>query len=92
MDLFPREGKYGHAMAADVIKRSKINGQFMTPVAMMVANFNKPTTDIPSLLTHYELHVFYHEFGHLMHELLSENEYASLSGFSVEMDFIECPS
>ena len=35
---------------------------------------------------------FFHEFGHIMHNMCSEATYASYAGGNVEMDFVELPS
>ena len=57
-----------------------------------VCNFTKPTEEKPSLLDHGEVVTFFHEFGHVMHHLLSETRFHRFSSFRVEQDFVEAPS
>lgn len=93
LDLHPREGKYTHAAVETLVSgRLMPDGTYREPVAAMVANFPKPTPGAPALLAHGEVLDFLHEFGHVMHVVLTEARDASLSGFEVAMDFVEAPS
>lgn len=93
MDLFPREGKYKHAAAFTLIKgRELASGSYQKPVSAVVANFTKPTETAPSLLKHGEVETYFHEFGHIMHQILTRARHGRLSGTSVARDFVEAPS
>ena len=95
LDLYPREGKFGHACMANVIsghETSLGSEEYMAPFATIITNFPKPSASHPSLLSHYEVEVLLHEFGHLMHETLTEAKYHSQAGTSVAWDFVETPS
>jgi thimet oligopeptidase len=83
-DLFPREGKFTHAAAWPVRGASRRVGR--TPITVMVANFDRHG------LTHDEVETFFHEFGHVLHGVLSETHYNHHAGTSVERDFVEVPS
>jgi len=92
LDLFPRDNKYGHAAMFSLHASKQTANGFQLPSAALVCNFPKPTEDRPSLLPHSEVETFFHEFGHLMHSLLSVTALASQSGTSVSRDFVETPS
>ncbi len=84
LDLFPREGKYGHAAAFPVRGASRLARR--TPVSVLVTNFNREGLD------HNELETLLHEFGHVLHGVLSKADYNSHAGTSVKGDFVEAPS
>ncbi len=84
IDPYPREGKYGHAAVWPIYGSSTLLNR--TPVATLVTNFNRKG------LSSDELETFVHEFGHAMHNILSNTRYVDLAGTSVEHDFVEAPS
>jgi thimet oligopeptidase len=84
LDLYPRDGKYKHAAAWPVRGVSRRSGR--KPVSVLVTNFNREG------LTHDELETLLHEFGHVLHGVLSNTFYVGHAGTSVERDFVEAPS
>ncbi|MGH6610974.1 MAG: M3 family metallopeptidase, partial [Burkholderiaceae bacterium] len=84
LDLFPREGKYNHAAAFPVRAGSTLTKR--TPISVLVTNFDRKG------LNHDELETLLHEFGHVLHGVLSKTRYADQSGTSVKRDFAEAPS
>lgn len=93
LDLFPREGKYGHAAEFPLIlSRVLESGEYQNPMCAMVANFTKPTKTSPSLLQHSEVETLFHEFGHVLHQNLGRTQMARFAGTSTERDFVEAPS
>lgn len=101
IDLFPRDGKYGHAAVFPLVSgceagpvglKATQNAGRVTPVAACVCNFTKPTPSAPSLLQHSEVETLFHEFGHVMHHLCSETRLHRFASFRCEGDFVEAPS
>ena len=93
MDLYPREGKYKHAACFDLVSGKELkDGSYQKPFTAIVANLNPPSKDTPSLLKHDEVETLFHEFGHVLHNVLTEAKYSSISGTATSMDFVEVPS
>ncbi len=90
LDMHPREGKDKWFSAAPVV--SGVRGRYL-PEAALICNFPQTTESDPGLLQYSDVVTFFHEFGHLMHAILGgRTEWAGLSGFATEGDFIEVPS
>lgn len=93
LDLFPRPDKYGHAAAFSLRGgRTLPEGTYQRPISAIVANFTKPTASTPSLLRHSEVVTLFHEFGHILHQTLTQVPHPSFAGTQVERDFVEAPS
>jgi thimet oligopeptidase len=91
-DLYPREGKYSHAAAFTLVQGRRTKNGYRKPVSAIVANFSPASGDRPALLKFGEVETFFHEFGHIMHQTLTQAKYPSSSGTSVARDFVEAPS
>jgi thimet oligopeptidase len=91
-DLFPRDGKFGHAAAFPLRGSGVFGGKRQPPISAIVANFTKPTETTPSLLTHDEVETLFHEFGHILHQTLTRAETYRFAGAETEQDFVEAPS
>jgi thimet oligopeptidase len=90
LDMHPRPGKYSHAEMAAVL--DGIRGKQL-PEAILVCNFPVPTATDPGLMDYGDVETFFHEFGHLMHHILGgQQQWAGISGISMESDFVEAPS
>jgi peptidyl-dipeptidase Dcp len=91
-DYFPRASKRGGAWSGAFRSQSSLDGKRITPVVFNVGNFSMPAGDTPSLLTFEEVSTLFHEFGHGLHELLSDCTYETVSGTNVPSDFVEVAS
>jgi thimet oligopeptidase len=91
LDMHPREGKDKWFSAAPIV--TGVRGRAL-PEAALICNFpNGSEAGDPGLLQYSDVVTFFHEFGHLMHAILGgETEWAGISGFATEGDFIEVPS
>jgi thimet oligopeptidase len=90
LDMHPRSGKFSHAEMVPVL--DGIRGKQL-PEAILVCNFPVPTATDPGLMDYGDVETFFHEFGHLMHHILGgQQQWAGISGISMESDFVEAPS
>jgi len=94
LDLHPRDGKYGHAAVFPIQPGwGGVGGKERQPsVCAMMANFSKSTANKPALLDHDEVETYFHEFGHVMHNVCSFTETPKFAFLRVERDFVEAPS
>ena len=90
-DMFPRDGKVRPHDAGPADRGQGTRGP-QVPVTAIVGNLRAPSGGVPSLLTHDDVEGLFHEFGHALHGSLTGAPDASLSGSSVEWDFVETPS
>ena len=91
-DFFPRESKRGGAWMTEFRGQRIYKDTDERPLISIVTNFTKPTADTPSLITHDEFTTLLHEFGHALHGILTKGKYESMTGTSVDHDFVELPS
>ncbi len=89
-DYYARDNKQGGAWMGSYVNQSKLWGE--KPVVVNNLNLTKPAPGQPVLMSFDDVTGMFHEFGHALHGMLSNVEYPSLSGTSVERDFVEYPS
>jgi thimet oligopeptidase len=88
LDLHPRDGKYGHAAAFDFRTGCQLpNKERLHHIMAVACNFPKD-----GCIEFEDVETFFHEFGHVMHQICSKPELSEFAGFGVEWDFIEAPS
>ncbi|RBP91819.1 peptidyl-dipeptidase Dcp [Rhodobacter sp. 140A] len=87
-DYFARGSKRSGAWCSAMRSQKKLGGE-THPIVVNVCNFTKGT---PALLSHDDARTLFHEFGHALHQMLSDVTYQFVSGTSVARDFVELPS
>ncbi|SNT18494.1 M3 family metallopeptidase [Tropicimonas sediminicola] len=90
-DYFARSGKRSGAWCSALRSQQKLAGD-IRPHVINVCNFAKPSGGAPALLSYDDARTLFHEFGHALHQMLSDVTYESISGTSVPRDFVELPS
>jgi oligopeptidase A len=92
-DLYARNGKRGGAWIDECVVRKNLGGKQVHPVGYLVCNFSPPSGSGVSLLTHNDVVTLFHEFGHMLHHLLTRVDYPSIAGINgVPWDAVELPS
>ena len=99
LDLHSREGKYKHAAMFPMRTAARLrDGTYQLPIAALECNFPKPGEAVkgkaptPALMSHEDTVTFFHEFGHVLHQILTRSELAYSSGTATARDFVEAPS
>lgn len=90
LDMHPRPGKDQWFSMYPVV--TGIAGKQL-PEGSLICNFPGGTAGDPGLMRYDDVVTFFHEFGHLMHQILGGNQrWSGISGTNVETDFVEAPS
>ncbi|TVS03025.1 MAG: M3 family peptidase [Rhodobacteraceae bacterium] len=87
-DYFARESKRSGAWCSTMRSQRKLGGE-VRPIVVNICNFAKGD---PALLSYDDARTLFHEFGHALHQILSDVTYGFISGTSVARDFVELPS
>jgi len=89
-DYYARPNKQGGAWCDDFVAPSGLLGR--KPVVVNVASFTKPAPGQPALISFDDVTTMFHEFGHALHTIFSNQHFPSQNGFAVPRDVVEFPS
>jgi peptidyl-dipeptidase Dcp len=89
-DPWARDNKRGGAWMHNFVFQSHLFGT--KPVIYNVQNSPKPAAGQPALISFDDAKTMFHEFGHGLHGLLSNQTYPTIAGTSTARDFVEFPS
>jgi thimet oligopeptidase len=90
-DLYPRKNKYTHFACFPTSIGRMVNGKEILPVATLVCNFPEGGPGVPTLLNHSDVVVLFHEFGHLVADMVGRSDLIS-QPYTLKGDFVEAPS
>ncbi|SDE35593.1 M3 family metallopeptidase [Limimaricola pyoseonensis] len=91
-DWFARPSKRSGAWCSAMRQQHRLSDEEVRPLVVNVCNFAKPGEGEPALLSYDDARTLFHEFGHALHQMLSDVTFESISGTSVARDFVELPS
>ncbi len=89
-DYYARANKQGGAWCDEFVPPSGLLG--LRPVVVNVASFTKPAPGQPALISFDDVTTMFHEFGHALHAIFSNQHFPSQNGFAVPRDVVEFPS
>jgi thimet oligopeptidase len=93
LDLFPRENKYGHFADFGITStRRTAGGNREVPVNAIVGNWPLGAPGKPATLTHDDVVVFFHEFGHAMSSVCDQSPFVTTGANDLRQDFVEALS
>ncbi|MDP4034104.1 MAG: M3 family metallopeptidase [Pseudorhodobacter sp.] len=87
-DYLARGSKRSGAWCSAMRRQRKLGGE-VRPIVVNVCNFAKGE---PTLLSYDDARTLFHEFGHALHQILSDVNHGFISGTAVARDFVELPS
>ncbi|WP_163849070.1 M3 family metallopeptidase [Pseudooceanicola aestuarii] len=90
-DYFARGSKRSGAWCSAMRSQARVP-KVQAPIVVNVCNFAKPAKGEAALLSYDDARTLFHEFGHALHQMLSDVEFERVSGTSVSRDFVELPS
>jgi peptidyl-dipeptidase Dcp len=90
-DYFGRSSKRSGAWCSTFRGQKRLGGE-VRPIVVNVCNFAKPAAGSPALLSYDDARTLFHEFGHALHQMLSDVTHPFISGTNVARDFVELPS
>lgn len=93
LDLYIRKNKKNGAWMSVYSNMIKKSNNIQKPVANLICNFARPINHSPSLLSHKDIITLFHEFGHVLHHVLTCIDIPNISGINgVLWDAVEIPS